>query len=74
MKTGYRRTRAAIATVGAILLLVVGASACSSGDDENVDLYLNGCRGAPPRLVLGLQAHLRSRPHYSYPLGPQPHS
>jgi len=38
MKRGYRGGLAAIATVGAILLLVVGASACSSGNDEAVDL------------------------------------
>ncbi len=38
MKRGYRRRLAGIATVGAILLLVVGASACSSGNDETVDL------------------------------------
>ena len=38
MKRGYRRRLAAIATLGAILLLAVVASACSSGNDETVDL------------------------------------
>ncbi len=38
MKRGYRAKLTTIALGVAILLLVVGASACSSGNDETVDL------------------------------------
>ena len=38
MKKGYRGRLTAVAMGVAILLLVVGASACSSGNDETVDL------------------------------------
>lgn len=38
MKRGYRGRLTAIAMGVAMLLLVVGASACSSGNDETVDL------------------------------------
>ena len=38
MKRGYLRTLAGVAAVGAILVLLVVAGACSSGNDETVDL------------------------------------
>ncbi len=38
MKRGLSRRRTAIAMGVAILLLVVGATACSSGNEETVDL------------------------------------
>ena len=39
MKKGYRGRLTAVAMGVAILLLVVGASACSSGNDETVDPF-----------------------------------